>query len=96
MCIQEFHDIRGPKRQSICGMFVRMMEEGRVIDSTSADTVHPAETALLIDMNRYSQLNPSTQFDSFTDIDIPINMLARFDYIVEIPRDEKRSKTTAT
>jgi len=96
VCIQEFHDVRAETRKAICGLFVRMMEEGRVVESTSAATVHPAETALLIDTNRYSQINPSEHFNSFTDIDIPVNMLARFDYIVEIPRNDKRSKVTAT
>ena len=95
VCIQEFHDVRAETRKAVCGLFVRMMEEGRVIESTSADTIHPAETALLLDMNRYSQINPTGHFNSFTDIDIPVNMLARFDYIVEIPRDAARAKETA-
>jgi len=96
VCIQEFHDVRAETRKAICGLFVRMMEEGRVVESTSAATVHPAETALFIDMIRYSQINPSEHFNSFTDIDIPVNMLARFDYIVEIPRNDERSKATAS
>ena len=95
VCIQEFHDLRAETRKAVCGLFVRMMEEGRVVESTTAATIHPAETALLLDMNRYSQINPAGHFDSFTDIDIPVNMLSRFDYIVEIPRDEVRSRATA-
>ena len=95
VCIQEFHEVRAETRKAVCGLFVRMMEEGQVVESTSAATVHPTETALLLDMNRYSQIDPSHAFNSFSDIDIPVNMLARFDYIVEIPRDEKRSKQIA-
>ncbi len=90
VCIQEFHDIRRKKRQEICGLFVRLMEEGQVIDSTSANTIHKSETALHIDMNRYSQINPTVPYNSFSDIDIPMNMLARFDFIMEIPRDSQR------
>jgi len=95
VCIQEFHDITGKGRDSICARFVRMMEEGQVIESTSAATVHPAETSLLIDMNRYSQIKPG-EYNTFTDINIPVNMLARFDFIIEIPRDEQRSRITAS
>ncbi len=95
VCIQEFHDVRGQARRDLCGVFVRMMEEGQIVESTTAETVHPTETSLLLDMNRYSQIHPDGEYNSFTDIDIPVNMLARFDYIVEIPRDEKRSRKTA-
>ena len=67
-----------------------MMEEGQVLESTTGDTIHPTETALLLDMNRYSQIDPSHTSQLISDIDIPVNMLARFDYIVEIPRNEAR------
>jgi hypothetical protein len=95
VCIQEFHDIHGKKRDAVGAILVRMMEDGQVIDSTSGNTTHLAETAVLLDMNRYSHIHPSGKFDSFSDIDIPINLLARFDYIMEIPRDEARSETIA-
>ncbi len=96
VCIQEFHEVRAETRKAVCGIFVRMMEEGQVVESTTAATVHPTETALLLDMNKYSQIDPSGHFNSFTDIDIPVNMLARFDYIVEIPRNEARAMATAS
>jgi len=96
VCIQEFHDVRAETRKAVCGLFVRMMEEGQVVESTTAATIHPTETALLLDMNKYSQIDPSGHFNSFTDIDIPVNMLARFDYIVEIPRNEARAMETAS
>ena len=95
VCIQEFHEVRGETRKAVCGVFIRMMEEGQVVESTTADTIHPTETALLLDMNRYSQIDPSGTFNSFSDIDIPVNMLARFDYIVDIPRNQARSEATA-
>ena len=70
-------------------------EEGQVTDSTSANMTHLAETGVLLDMNRYSQIYPDRSFDSFSDIDIPVNLLARFDYIMEIPKDEARSQVVA-
>jgi hypothetical protein len=34
VCIQEFHDVRGETRKAVCGLFVRMMEEGQVSRAT--------------------------------------------------------------
>lgn len=95
VCIQEFHEIVGEKRKEVCGIFLRMMEEGKVIDSTSGNTSHHAETALLIDQNRYSDLYPNKEFDSFSDFDIPVPVLARFDHIMLMPQDGNRAKMVA-
>jgi len=95
VCLQEFHEIWGRTRKEVCGIFIRMMEEGKVIDSTSGNTLHIAETALLIDQNRYSDLNPNIRYDSYSDFDIPVPMLARFDYIISISRDSYRATRVA-
>jgi DNA replicative helicase MCM subunit Mcm2 (Cdc46/Mcm family) len=72
------------------------MEEGKVTESTSAATVHPTETALLIDQNPYDEIDPAGNYNSYSRINIPIHMLSRFDYILEIKRDVERSEKIAT
>lgn len=92
VCIQEFHEIVGERRREVCGIFLRMMEEGKVIDSTSGNTLHIAETALLLDQNRYSDLYPNREFDTYSDFDIPVPVLARFDHIMLMSSDSNRAK----
>jgi DNA repair photolyase len=97
VCIQEFHDIVGNKRKEICGVFTRFMEEGQVIDSTSAYRIHEAKTSLHIDQNRYSQIqgDRKAEFNTYSDIAIPMNVLSRFDFIMEIPNDAVRQDEVA-
>jgi DNA repair photolyase len=97
VCIQEFHDIVGNKRKEVCGVFTRFMEEGQVIDSTSAYRIHEAKTSLHIDQNRYSQIqgDRKAEFNTYSDIAIPMNVLSRFDFIMEIPSDAVRQDEVA-
>jgi DNA replicative helicase MCM subunit Mcm2 (Cdc46/Mcm family) len=46
-------------------------------------------------MNRYSQINPGINYDAYTDIDIPTNILSRFDFIMDIPANLKRQSQVA-
>jgi DNA replicative helicase MCM subunit Mcm2 (Cdc46/Mcm family) len=58
-----------------------------VRDNTAARTVHKALTSIHLDMNRLSQVNPHKKYNGHEDIGIPTNILSRFDFIIEIPRD---------
>jgi len=89
VCIQDFHEIT-KGRSSIMSILSKVMEDGDVIDSTSARTTHTAITALHVDMNRLSQVYPDKQYNTYSDINIPINLISRFDLIIEIPRDVSR------
>jgi hypothetical protein len=95
VCIQEFHDVKGNKRREVISIFNRFMEEGILIDSTTNNTVHKAETSLHLDENRLSQINPDRNYDTYCDFDIPVNTLSRFDFIAEIPRDSERQAEVA-
>jgi hypothetical protein len=66
------------------------MEDGEVIDSTSARTIHTAETSIHLDTNKYSQVYEANTESSLKDIDIPTNVITRFDYIIDIPADAER------
>ena len=65
------------------------MEDGIAIDSTAARWEHEALTSIHLDMNRYSQINPAGNYDVYTDINIPTNIISRFDFIMDIPANLK-------
>ena len=85
--IQDFHEVI-KTNQDVWGIFSKVMEDGEVVDSTSARAVHSAITSIHIDMNKKSQLGISTAKGN--DVDIPSNIISRFDFIMDIPADFER------
>ncbi len=94
LCIQDFHVIR-QARQKVLASFAQVMEDGIAIDSTAARWEHEALTSIHLDMNRYSQVNPAGSYNAYTDIDIPTNIISRFDFIMDIPANLKRQSQVA-
>ena len=95
VAFQDFHEVSKKKRRELFAIFSKMMEDGEVLDKTSANTTHEAVVGLHIDTNRYSQVYRDRQFNSFEDLDIAVNILSRFDFIMEIPKDGERQKETS-
>jgi hypothetical protein len=91
ICIQDFHEIvRGGKSShGLMSLLSKFMEDGEVIDATSARTTHRSATAIHMDMNRLSQVIPDKEFVGHKDIGIRSNILSRCDFIIEIPRNEE-------
>jgi sulfur relay (sulfurtransferase) DsrC/TusE family protein len=94
LCIQDFHAI-SQARKKVLASFAQVMEDGLAIDSSVARWEHEALTSIHLDMNRYSQINPAGTYDANADIDIPTNILSRFDFIMDIPADLKRQTQVA-
>ena len=90
ICIQDYHELTKRKSNNLSDLFSLVMEDGKVIDSTKARTEHQAIISLHIDMNRLSHVNLSENYNSYADISIPLNVLSRFDFIIEIPPDLDR------
>ncbi len=95
--IQDFHTVRDAQRERLLGLFNMVMEDGRVIDSTAARQTHPALTSIHLDTNKRTDLFPGSQLRGETivakrldDIRIPMTILSRFDFIIDIPRDTQR------
>ncbi len=96
LCIQDFHSIT-KKRQEVLATFSEVMEDGKVTDSTMARQSHFAATSIHVDTNKYSQVDPKRKKRTpRSDIDIPDNILSRFDFIMEIPADLEGQITIAT
>jgi hypothetical protein len=94
LCIQDFHVIK-QNRQKVLASFAQVMEDGIAIDSTVARWEHEALASIHLDMNRKSQVNPAGNYDVYSDIDIPTNIISRFDFIMDIPADLKRQSQVA-
>ena len=95
--IQDFHTVKNAERERLLGLFNMVMEDGRVIDSTAARQTHPALTSIHLDTNKRTDLFPGSQLRGETivakrldDIRIPMTILSRFDFIIDIPRDAQR------
>ncbi|MBU1937671.1 hypothetical protein KKG05_09760 [bacterium] len=93
--IQDFHHVE--KKKDIMGVLSPVMEDGKVIDSTAACKMHHALTAIHIDSNKHSDvyLTPGDDtgpagYARLGDIGLAMNVLTRFDFIVDIPRDTER------
>lgn len=90
VCIQDYHELTKKKNSNFSDTFSKVMEDGEIIDSTSSRTVLPAVTSIHVDMNRLSQVENSKDKDVFNDLGIPLNIISRFDFIIDIPADLKR------
>ncbi len=90
VCIQDFHEfMKRNDGRGIMASFSQFMEDGRLTDSTSAMTDHTATTSLHIDMNRLSQVSNVSDKITFEDLNIPKNILSRFDFIMDIPQNNE-------
>lgn len=97
--VQDFHHVA--KKDPLMGVLSMVMEDGKVIDSSAAKKKHHALTSIHLDMNRKSHVqlaDPSNEIsprELLADIGVTMNVLSRFDYIVEIPRDSVRQTEIA-
>ena len=92
VCIQDFHLLEGGARKTFFKICSLLMEKGTVRDDTSVNATLEAEVSLLVYTNRRHQVekdHPPKPY-SYADLDIPINILSRFDFILEIPKDTAR------
>ncbi|MBK6766542.1 MAG: hypothetical protein IPG71_09595 [bacterium] len=91
--VQDFHHVKN--KGDLMGVFSMVMEDGLVIDATAAKQAHHALTSIHIDTNRLSHLHandssPQSPTDQLLDVGITMNVLSRFDFIIEIPRNTAR------
>lgn len=95
--IQDFHHVKASQRDKTLDTLALVMEDGKVIDSTSARQVHHALTAIHLDTNKQSDLFPETKAGRSLqkDIKIAMHLLSRFDFVIDIERDPERQKAIA-
>jgi hypothetical protein len=89
VCIQDFHQVT-KNRDEILSIFTKVMEDGEVIDSTMAKTKHLAITSIHLDTNLYSQVKPNKQVGQFANLNISMEVLSRFDFILHISENPDR------
>ena len=95
--IQDFHHVKASQRDKTLDTLALAMEDGKVIDSTSARQVHHALTAIHLDTNKQSDLFPEAKYGRSLqkDIGIAMHLLSRFDFVIDIARDSERQKAIA-
>ena len=95
VCIQDYHELAKKKSSNFSDILSKVMEDGEVIDSTSSRSVLPAITSIHLDMNRFSQVNGSEDNNIHNDLKIPLNIISRFDFIIDVPYDLQRQISIA-
>lgn len=95
--IQDFHHVKASQRDKTLDTLSLVMEDGKVIDSTSARHEHSALTAIHLDTNKRSDLFPESAWGKSLqeDLNIAMHLLSRFDFIVDIRRNPQRQKAIA-
>ncbi len=98
--IQDFHSTENKNR--ILDVLSHVMQEGEIIIAMESQAKHQALTAIHIDMNKISDIyfdDPtkikSGRYKKLKEIGIPMQILSRFDFIVDIPRDANRQHEIA-
>ena len=98
--IQDFHS--ADKKKIILDVLSHVMQEGEIIIAMESQTKHQALTSVHIDMNKISDIyfdDPTKikagRYKKLQEIGIPMNILTRFDFIVDIPRDAARQHEAA-
>jgi hypothetical protein len=89
LALSDFHQLKG-NREAVLAALAEAMEDGSATDSTSARTRHEAETSIHVDLNRALDVQPAREVDSYEDINIPQNVISRFDLIIDLPGDLER------
>lgn len=84
VCFEDFHNITKGESTSIVDLFTEVMEKGTATRSTVNAIVAKAATAIHIDMNRLSQVLNRKSTDLNSDINIPLNIISRIDFITDI------------
>ncbi len=92
--IQDAHSIPPRSNAGIYAALSMVMEDGVVMDSTAARRTFEAETSVLLDLNRRSDLGRQVN-DTHEDIGIPLNVLSRFDSVFVFPADATRQADVA-
>ena len=90
VCIQDYHELAKKANSNFSDVLSKVMEDGEVIDATSSRTILQAVTSIHLDMNRISHVQNTTSTDFYDDLKIPLNIISRFDFIIEIPSDVRR------
>ena len=93
--IQDAHSIPSRSRAAVYAALSLVMEDGQVLDSTASRGRFVANTSVLLDLNRKSDLRQDSN-DLLADAGIPLNVLSRFDCIFSMPADAGRQAAVAS
>lgn len=95
--IQDFHSVEDVKKKLFFGIISKVAQEGEAIDSTASKTTYKILTGIHLDANKISQIRLSKEksINVFEDYGIEIQILSRFDFIMDIKVDAHTRYKTA-
>lgn len=90
--LEDANQLSRSDNRLLCGIITHVMEAGEVSDATAAQVTYLAQVSITIDANRKTQVRMrNTKSQGLArlveDTGIPVNILSRFHYLAEIPRD---------
>jgi len=94
---EDVHELAPNVRRSLVGMLLKLMEDGRLLDSTAAATEYEVHASVHFDQNLRSDVwdgdgNPRYTFQS---LHLPKHFIGRTDFITALPRDNRRQRQLA-
>lgn len=90
--VEDFNQANSNKNQRFMAVFTNTMAEGKISDTSAAKIEYKAESSIVLDANRKSDVRrletDKDGLDRFvSDTGVPVNILSRTTYLAEIPRD---------
>ena len=86
LSIQDFHTVANDQRRGLYEAIAMLAQDGKIVDASAARTTHKATAALLLDLNRKSDLGLPNK-DFLDDVGLPIKLLSRLDLLMAFPSD---------
>ena len=94
---EDVHELAPHVRRSLVGMLLKLMEDGRLLDSTVAASEYDVHTSVHFDQNLRADVwdgegDPRYTFQS---LQLPKHFIGRTDFITALPRDNQRQRRLA-
>lgn len=103
LAVEDFVMASNLHRRRIVNPLTGLMETGRLTASNASRSSYTVEASIHVDTNRASDLGQKPKISRTTtpldfvlaDLKMPLNLLTRFDYIIEFRKDIERQKALA-
>jgi hypothetical protein len=94
---EDIHELSLPVRRSLVGTLLKLMEDGRLIDSTAAATEYQVSASVHFDQNVSADVwdGDGDPRYSFASLQLPKHFLSRADFVTALPRDRVRQRRLA-
>jgi len=94
---EDVHELSPGVKRSLVGMLLKVMEDGRLLDSTAASTEYEIHASVHFDQNLTLDVRDGKGSPRYTlqTVQLPKHFLTRVDLITALPRDVERQSKVA-